>query len=89
MTAATGIAFAVLGVAGALCLLRIWLGPSLAERVVASDTLVLVVVSALGVDIARDASGVNVTMLVVVALVGFLGTSFLARYVEARGSGDG
>lgn len=83
------IAFAVLSVAAAMCLARIVIGPSLPERIVASDTLLLVVVAGLGVEIAESGSGVNVTVLVVVALVGFIGTSFLARFVEARGSDDG
>lgn len=82
------IAFAVLGVAATMCVARIVIGPSLPERIVASDTLLLVVVAGLGVGIAESGSGVNVTMLVVVALVGFVGTSFLARFIEARGSDD-
>lgn len=89
MSVAADIALAGLGLAALLCLVRIAIGPSLPERIVASDTLVMVVVAALAVDIARSGSSVNITMLVVVVLVGFVGTSFLARYLEARGPEDG
>ncbi|HYN99040.1 MAG TPA: monovalent cation/H+ antiporter complex subunit F [Actinomycetota bacterium] len=76
----------ILAVAGVLCLARVALGPSMAARIVASDTLVLVVVASLAVGAARSRSGLNASVLVVVALVGFLGTSFLARFIE-KGSG--
>jgi len=86
MNVVSGIAFAAVGLAGMLCVLRIIRGPSLADRIVASDTLVLVVVSGLGVSIVQTRSGTYVTLLVVMALVGFAGTAFLARFIEARGT---
>lgn len=84
---ASTIALIAVSVAGTLCLLRILKGPSLGERVVAADTLVIIVVAGLAVGAARTGSGVNASVLVVVTLVGFLGTSFLARFMEGRGPG--
>ena len=86
MNAVYTVSLAILAVAGTLCLVRVALGPSIAARIVASDTLVLVVVASLAVAAARSRSGLNASVLVVVALVGFLGTSFLARFIE-KGSG--
>ncbi|MEX0790953.1 MAG: monovalent cation/H+ antiporter complex subunit F [Actinomycetota bacterium] len=82
MNAVYTVSLVILAVAGALCLFRVAQGPSMAERIVASDTLVLVVVASLAAAAARSGSGVNASVLVVVALVGFLGTSFLARFIE-------
>lgn len=87
MNAVYTVSLLLLAVAGALCLVRVALGPSMAARIVASDTLVLVVVASLAVAAARSRSGLNASVLVVVALVGFLGTSFLARFIE-KGSGN-
>jgi multicomponent Na+:H+ antiporter subunit F len=88
MNAIYTVSLTVLAVAGALCLVRIALGPSMAARIVASDTLVLVVVASLAVASARTRSGLNASVLVVVALVGFLGTSFLARFIEKDSGRD-
>lgn len=88
MNAVYTVSLIILGVAGALCLFRVALGPSMAARIVASDTLVLVVVASLGVAAARSGSGLNASVLVVVALVGFLGTSFLARFIEKDSGRD-
>jgi multicomponent Na+:H+ antiporter subunit F len=88
MNAVYTISLLILAAAGALCLVRVALGPSMAARIVASDTLVLVVVASLGVAAARSRSGLNASVLVVVALVGFLGTSFLARFIEKDSGRD-
>lgn len=88
MNAVYTVAQVILALSGALCLLRVALGPSMAERIVASDTLTVVVVASLAVEAARSRSGLNSTVLVVVALVGFLGTSFLARFIEKDSGGD-
>lgn len=85
MNLASTIALAAIGLSGLLCLLRIARGPTLGDRIMATDTLLLVIVSGLLVSAARSGSGLNVTLLVVIALVGFVGTSFLARFLELRG----
>lgn len=83
------ICLGVLSLAAALCLVRIVRGPSLAERIVASDTLVLVVVAGLATMLTGTGSRLEVSLLVVVALVGFVGTSFLARFLESDESPHG
>ncbi|CAN5801755.1 hypothetical protein BH24ACT3_BH24ACT3_07450 [soil metagenome] len=85
MIAAT-IALAMLAVAGVLCLLRLLRGPSLPDRIVALDTLLLVLVTAVVVDAARTGEGVYLDVVVVGALLGFVGTSVVARFIERRGA---
>lgn len=78
------VAFAMLVVAASLCLVRLAKGPTLADRVLALDTLLIVGVIGVGVDAARARSGVYLDVLLVVALVAFIGTSAVARYIERR-----
>jgi multicomponent Na+:H+ antiporter subunit F len=76
----------VLLVAGAGCfLIRAIVGPSLADSLVAIDGLVVTVVAViLVVSISRNTAWF-LDVAVVVALVGFLGTTAGARFIERRG----
>ena len=86
MTAATNVAFAGLSVAGLLCLARLVRGPSVADRIVALDLLVVVVVNGIAVHAARTGDGVYLDVLVVAALLAFVSTVTVARYIERRGA---
>lgn len=79
------VAFVLLGLAGSGFLYRVLAGPSVADRIVALDGLLLIVVSALAVDAARTGTTTFVDAVVVVGLLGFVGTSIAARFVERRG----
>jgi multicomponent Na+:H+ antiporter subunit F len=81
----TGIVFALLAVAGLCFFVRLAVGPSLADRVVALDGLVITVVAAVAVDAARTGSSRFLDAVVVIALVGFVGTTAAARFIEQRG----
>ncbi|NLD76382.1 MAG: Na(+)/H(+) antiporter subunit F [Acidimicrobiales bacterium] len=70
---------------GAGFLYRIVRGPSLADRVVALDGLVVAIVAATILNSIRIESRWFVGVAVVVALIGFLGTSASARFIEQRG----
>lgn len=78
-------AFVLLAVAAGGFAFRLVIGPSLADRIIALDGLLLVVVSALAVETARRESDVFVDAIVVVGLLGFVGTAIAARFVERRG----
>ena len=86
MTAVAAVAFAGLVVAGFLCVLRLLRGPSLADRIVALDALLIVIVSGIAVDAARTGEGTYLEVLVVAALLGFVGTVNVARFIESRGA---
>jgi multicomponent Na+:H+ antiporter subunit F len=79
------IAYVLLTLAGALCLARVLAGPTLADRVLALDCLLIVVVVGVGVDAAVTGRGVYLDVLLVVALVAFIGTTAVARFLERRG----
>jgi multicomponent Na+:H+ antiporter subunit F len=80
------IAFVILTIAGLLAAVRVVSTPSLADRVIALDLLVVVALIAIAADAARRDSGVFLDVLVVVALVGFLATVAVARFIERRGA---
>lgn len=79
------LAFVLLGLAAAGFLARLILGPSIADRIIALDGLLLIVVSALAVDAARTGRTTFVDAIVVIGLLGFVGTAVAARFIERRG----
>lgn len=78
-------ALVLLTVAGAAFMYRVLRGPSVPDRVVALDGLLSVVVIGVIAAAARSDSGISLSTVLVVALVGFVGTTALARFVERRG----
>jgi multicomponent Na+:H+ antiporter subunit F len=83
MTHAT---FILLGIAGALFTFRLCAGPSLADRIVALNGLVIVGMAAIATDAAHTGVGSFLPTLVAIALVGPIGNGMIARFIEARKS---
>lgn len=83
---AASIALGVLVLAGFLCLIRLIRGPSLANRIVALDALLLMVVSGLAVQAAITGEDTYLDVMVVAALLGFTGTGLIAKFIERRRS---
>ena len=86
MTVVIDICLTLLVVAGGLCLLRLVRGESVADRVVALDALLVIIISGVAVDAASRQSGLFLDVLVVGALIAFAGTVTVARFVERRGA---
>lgn len=82
---AAAIALGLLGVAALLSLLRLLRGPRLSDRIVALDTLLLMVVSGLAVQAAITGEDIFLDVMVVAALLAFTGTSMVANFIERRG----
>jgi multicomponent Na+:H+ antiporter subunit F len=78
--------FVGLAVAGLLLLARLLLGPSVPDRIVALDTMLQVVVAGIAVGAAATGRSYFLAVLVAVALLGFVGTVVVARFVERRGA---
>lgn len=78
-------AFVLLAIAGAGFFARLLIGPSVADRVIALDGLLLITISVLAVETARTGDPVFVDAIVAVGLLGFVGTSIAARFIERRG----
>jgi multicomponent Na+:H+ antiporter subunit F len=81
MTVVSVLVFAMLGAGVLFALVRLALGPSLLDRVVATDALLVVISAGLAVYAALTRDRTVVPVLVVVALLGFVGTVSVARYV--------
>lgn len=79
------VCLAGLSVAALLAGVRLVLGPTVPDRVVALDNLLLVVVSGLAVSAAGRGGGGFLAVAVAVALLGFVGSVTVARFVERRG----
>ena len=86
-------AYALLGGGAFLALVRLALGPSLLDRVVATDTLLVIIAAGLAVYAALERDPTVVPVLVVVSLLAFMGSVSIARYVGGMlirsGAGDG
>jgi multicomponent Na+:H+ antiporter subunit F len=83
---ASTIALAGLAVSAVLCGARLVRGGSFADRIVALDAMLVVLVSGIAVQAARTGDGTYLDVLVVAALLGFLGTVTVARFIERRGA---
>lgn len=81
ITAAT----VLLGLAGLCFLVRIIGGPSLADRIVALDGLVVTIVAAIVLSSVRRDTDWYLDVALVVAFIGFVGTTAGARFIERRG----
>lgn len=77
---------AVLGVAALLLVARISLGPTMLDRVVALDALVAVIICGLALEAAVHRHTTTLPVLVVLALLGFVGSVSVARFTT--GSDD-
>ena len=76
--------FALLCAAAALFTYRLCVGPSLADRVVALNGLVIVGMGAIATHAAHTGLGSFLPTLVAIALVGPISTGMIARYIEER-----
>lgn len=86
MSVVAAICLAALCLAALLVLLRLALGPTVPDRIVALDTLLQLVLMGIAVGAALSGDGSFLAVLVAVSLLGFVGTVTVARYVERRGS---
>lgn len=79
------IAFVILSIAALLFVVRLLLGPTVPDRVIALDGLLVTVMCGVLVAAVQTDSSVGMDSVLVVALLGFIATGVLARYVEQRG----
>jgi len=77
--------FALIGLGAIATLVRMLLGPTLADRIVATDLLLTLLIGGAAVESARTGEQIYLVVMVVVAVVGFLGTASVARYMETKG----
>jgi len=75
----------VLGVASILCVIRAVLGPTAPDRMVAIDTLTVIVVLILTLLGVYYRASIYLDIALIYAFLNFLGTVALAKYLEGRG----
>ncbi|HEX5986243.1 MAG TPA: monovalent cation/H+ antiporter complex subunit F [Nocardioides sp.] len=71
---------AMLGVAAVLLVVRIALGPTMLDRIVGVDVLVAVIICGLGLEAAVHRHTTTLPLLVVLAMLGFVGSVSVARF---------
>jgi multicomponent Na+:H+ antiporter subunit F len=86
MTIALVIAMALLAVAAVCCVVRMILGPTVLDRAVALDVLVAIGICALAVEAALNRHTTTLPVLLVLTVVGFVGSVSVARFTA--GSDD-
>jgi len=83
-TFAVDLAFPMVMAAVVLAFLRLARGPSLSDRVVALDMMTVLIVAFCGLFAISTGVPAFLDVAAIVALIGFLATVALARYVERR-----
>ncbi|HEY9497685.1 MAG TPA: monovalent cation/H+ antiporter complex subunit F [Terrimesophilobacter sp.] len=82
--------FLVVGVmltaAAAMALYRVARGPSILDRMIASDMLLTTIICAMGAEMIYNSHTRNLTAMIVLAATAFLGAVVVARYVSRRGN---
>ena len=86
MSAVLVVCFAGLGLAAVLVLVRLLLGPSVPDRILALDVLVQIIVAGIAVAAAATRDGTYLSVLVAVSLLAFVGTVTVGRFIERRGA---
>ena len=87
MTLSQGTGWVTLGilvVSILVALIRLILGPSLPDRVVALDLISTLVIGIVAVEIVLSGQVVLLSVVMVLALVSFLGTIAFAHYLERK-----
>jgi multicomponent Na+:H+ antiporter subunit F len=84
MTIAIAVAGALLVLAAVPAVIRVAIGPSIADRMVALDTLVFIGVGGLGLFIVGTGDVTYVPVLVIAVVTAFISTIVVARYIETE-----
>lgn len=82
----TTVALTLLAAAAVLLMIRVFIGPSVADRIVGLDGVLIVVVGILAVDGVRSERVAFVDVALVISLLAFVGTGIAARFIEQRGA---
>jgi len=79
------IALVLLGIALLVSIVRIVIGPTLPDRVLALDLMTVVAMGFIGAIAVRTGLMLYLDIAIALALLGFLATVALARYILRRG----
>ncbi|OEF96322.1 Na(+)/H(+) antiporter subunit F1 [Desulfuribacillus alkaliarsenatis] len=82
LEAALSIALFLLAISIVLCLYRVIKGNSMSDRIVALDTIGLNLIGFTGINMIRQGTLAYVEVGLVIAILAFIGSIALAKYVE-------
>jgi multicomponent Na+:H+ antiporter subunit F len=82
---ASQIAVVLLVAAMLLTAVRVVLGPTLADRVLALDQMVAIAIGFIAVVVVRTGIDLYIDIALALGLVGFLATAAFARYIDVAG----
>lgn len=82
------VAAAILGVAAVLVVVRMTLGPTMLDRAIAFDVLAAVLLAGIALDVAADRDADAVPLLLVLTLLGFVGSVSIARFFPGSDAVD-
>lgn len=71
-----------------LALVRMVKGPTIIDRMVASDTILTIIICVLGADMVFRGHTNNLPLMLVLALTAFIASVAVARYVSRQGPRD-
>lgn len=78
------LAYSGLVIAAAAAVYRLVIGPTLADRVIALDLLLVALMTGIVVDAAYRDTTIWLNLLVVIAIIGFTATVAVSRFMEQR-----
>ncbi|CAN5666005.1 cation:proton antiporter [soil metagenome] len=84
----TDAAMIMLSIALLICIIRVAIGPTLPDRVIAIDLLAIVAIGMIGIYAVKTGEWALLDAATVLALVAFLGTVTFARYMERISADD-
>lgn len=84
MSVVFGISLALVALAAVLTVIRLVRGPAALDRIVALDVLVILIVAGTAVGIAARKDPAPLPVLVVLALLAFIGSVTAAHLIEKR-----
>lgn len=82
MTVVVVVAGVMLSVAAVLGLIRMIIGPTMLNRVMAMEILVAVVIGGLALEAAYHQHKATLPIMLALAMIGFMGAVSVARYAE-------
>lgn len=89
MTTVLVIGTALLTVAAVLVVIRMSLGPTMLDRIIAFDVLVAVLICALGLEAAVNQHATTLPVIVALSLLGFVGSVTVASFSKGSEALEG
>jgi multicomponent Na+:H+ antiporter subunit F len=87
MTIVTAAATLMLGLAAALCLFRIYRGPSALDRILAIDVLLIVLIAGIALESVSNHHETNLSLIMILTIISYIGGVSITRLLS-RDSDD-